>query len=103
VKLDRSDKMKRLYKMISDSKSLKDTISTESCKSLKSIDQISSTSISPEKVRLDDFQILKYLAEGKFGSVYLVRHKITNLLCALKRIRSLRMRHDPKLLTQRIR
>ena len=74
MRLERSDKIRRLFKMISDSKSLKDTISTESCKSLKSLDQISSTSISPERVKLDDFQILKYLAEGKFGSVYLVRY-----------------------------
>lgn len=66
--------MKRLYKMISDSKSLKDTISTESCKSLKSIDQLSNTSICPERLKLDDFEIIKYLAEGKFGSVYLIRY-----------------------------
>ena len=29
--------MKRFYKFLNDSKSLKDTISTESCKSLKSL------------------------------------------------------------------
>lgn len=70
--------MRRLYKMISDTRSLKDTISTESCKSLKSIDQISTTSIH-EKIKLDDFDILKYLAEGKSGSVYLVRYPFPHL------------------------
>jgi hypothetical protein len=73
---DKSDKIKRLYKMISDSKSLKDTISTESCKSLKSMDQISTTSIYHDKLKLEDFEIIKYLAEGKFGFVYLVRYAL---------------------------
>lgn len=43
--------MKRLYRMISDSKSLKDTISTESCKSLKSLEQLSTTTCI-EKMQL---------------------------------------------------
>lgn len=35
---------------------------------------------------VDDFIIYKKLGEGKFGMVNLVRHKKTNIICALKKI-----------------
>jgi hypothetical protein len=69
---EKLEKTRRLYRMMSDSHSLKDTISTESCKSLKLLDEHFGT--AQERVKLDDLEILKYLAEGKFGSVYLVRY-----------------------------
>jgi serine/threonine protein kinase len=44
-------------------------------------------------VSVEDFQIIKYMEEGQFGTVYLsryvpplYRHKATNFLCALKKI-----------------
>lgn len=44
-------------------------------------------------ITIDDFQILKYLEEGQFGVVYLCRyifetyrHKVTNFICAIKKI-----------------
>jgi len=38
------------------------------------------------KVTLKDFQIVKELGEGKFGTVFLARHIKTNFLCAIKRM-----------------
>lgn len=35
---------------------------------------------------VDDFIVYKKLGEGKFGIVNLVRHKKTNIICALKKI-----------------
>lgn len=60
-KFEKSEKVKRFYKLLNDSKSLKDTISTESCKSLKSLGDFN-PSIHQERLKLDDFQIVKYLA-----------------------------------------
>lgn len=49
-----------------ESGSLKDTISTSSCVSVKSVGDGGG-------LRLGEFQMVKYLAQGKFGSVYLAR------------------------------
>ena len=38
-------------------------------------------------MRLNDFQILKFLGKGAFGRVYLVRRKSTKDLYALKHIK----------------
>ena len=36
---------------------------------------------------MEDFQILKFLGEGKFGHVYMVIHKATAGIFALKKIK----------------
>jgi len=45
-----------------------------------------STKQRHKKTSIHDFQVIKYLEEGQFGSVYMVRHKITNFIYALKKI-----------------
>jgi hypothetical protein len=49
---EKLEKTRRLYRMMSDSHSLKDTISTESCKSLKLLDD--HFGITQERVKLED-------------------------------------------------
>ena len=61
--------------------SLKDTVSTESC---KSVTVLSERTKPFDRVRLDELDPLRMLGEGKLGQVCLVRHKKSGLLCALK-------------------
>jgi len=41
--------------------------------------------------KLDDFEIGRPLGRGKYGRVYLARHKESKLVCALKRVRKARI------------
>lgn len=58
---------------------------------------------TPRPISINDFQILKYLEEGQFGTVYLSRHIPTNFLCALKRIPKQLFEGEPRFIGQLVR
>lgn len=39
------------------------------------------------KLRIEDFEKVKLMGKGKFGSVFMVRHRLTGFLAALKVIK----------------
>lgn len=49
-------------------------------------------------VEISDFLLGKKLGEGKFGEVFVARHRKTGFLCALKRIN--RSNLDERMMTQ---
>ena len=44
-------------------------------------------SVKMKDLKEDDFEKLKYIGEGAFGEVFLVRHREFNKVCAMKKIR----------------
>jgi len=88
---------------MSETQSLKDTISTESGRSLRLMTEQMLPMLNQDRPKLEDFEVIKLLGEGRFGQVSLVRHRKTNFLCALKGIPNSLMASDPKQLIQRIR
>lgn len=42
--------------------------------------------IEPENLKLENFNLLRELGEGKYGKVYLAHHRTTNFICAIKTI-----------------
>lgn len=54
-------------------------------------------------MKIEDFVILRYLEEGKFGLVFLARHKVTNFICALKQIPKKTYLNDSRVFNQLLR
>jgi hypothetical protein len=41
---------------------------------------------STRRLSLDEFELLEEIGHGKYGKVYMARHKQTNFVCALKAV-----------------
>lgn len=45
-----------------------------------------SESVIEKKIELDDFEMVSELGSGKYGKVYMARHKATGFKCAIKTV-----------------
>jgi aurora kinase len=57
--------------------------------------------VEDNSIKIDDFKLGRKLGAGKFGEVFIARHKKSGFMCAIKRINKLNI--DQKLLIQLIR
>lgn len=74
-------------------------MSNQSCE----ISSIGNPTTGKYTATIDDFEVLKYLEEGQFGAVYLARHRRTNFICALKKIKKNIFEGEMKFINQLIR
>ena len=64
---DKEDKIKKYSKHHTEINSLKDTVSTQSCKSLPLMKEPLTPSFGHFHIKLDDFDPLRLLGKGKMG------------------------------------